>query len=130
MKRNNLKKARFTSDEIRWMFKKITAKRGKWYRGTMTMNIKHLFRHECLILCYLWQYGIIPSEGLLRDVEKTADLMRIFEAILDERRIKWKCLECKSRYNLEHDKYRYEFSGFRLLPAGIRLALEFPLNKQ
>jgi hypothetical protein len=110
------------------MFQEIVAIRYKRYKGMMTKNVTHLFRHECLMLCYLWKDGVLPPKDKLRG--KEADrILGLFEYALDQHDVKWKLFDCKSRFNVQNDDYRYTFTGFRLLPAGMRLALMFPSNQ-
>jgi hypothetical protein len=115
----------FTEAEMREMLDQIAAVPRKWYRGTRTWNIKHLLRYDCIMLCYLWRYRTVPTLEVFNSIDQRR-LMRLFKHEMDSRGIRWKLFECKSRYNVAHDSKRYEFSGFRLLPRGIKLLLRVP----
>ena len=115
----------FTKEKMQEMSNQIFATPRKWYRGTRTWNIKHLLRYECLMIWYLWLYDTVPTLAILNSID-IGRILRLFRGELDRRGIKWKQLECKSRYNTAHDSIRFEFSGLRLLPSGIKLLLRIP----
>jgi hypothetical protein len=70
-------------------------------------------------------YDTVPTLEVLNSID-SGQIMRLFIGELERRGIKCKRFKCKSSYNLAHDSTRYEFSGFRLLPRGIRLLLRIP----
>jgi len=115
----------FTKAMTAKMFDQIFAKRGKWYLGSGTFRVKRLYEYECITLGYLWQNGSLPNQNDLREMD-TRRFMQLFRNEINERRIKCKCIECTSKYDLAQDQYYYDFKGLRLLAPGMRLLLQIP----
>ena len=115
----------FTRTRMRRMLNQIAATPRKWYHGTRTFSIKHLFRYECIVLCYLWLYGTVPTLKTLNNMDK-GRLMKLFIDELNRRGIKSKHLKCNSRYNVSRDSCRYEFSRFRMFFCGVKLLDRIP----
>ena len=93
--------------------------------STRAWPVKRLYRYQIIMLCFLWQYGYIPTIDELNSME-IGRIVRLFGDELRRRGIRCERMTCKTKYDLDHDIIWYKFSCLRFIDRGIKMIEEIP----
>ena|GEM_PF-4404973 len=119
------KYAEFTPMMMRAMLDTILAIPRKKYPSTRAWPVKRLYRFEILMLCFLWQYGYVPTIDELNSME-IGRIIRLFTDELKRRGITCERMKCQTTYDLAHDITWYKLSCLRFKRRGILMLLQIP----